>query len=93
MLDLERLHAYTLRTQVVEPYDFTRAVQVAVKEFAPDCLIVTGPGNTLGAPVAQALIAMNWQGMGDRAAFQERQGSANPILLSMGLPEQRPRAV
>ena len=93
VLDLEHFFAYTLRTQVVEPYDFTRAVQVAVKEFAPDCLIVTGPGNNLGAPVAQALVAMNWQGMGDRAAFQERQKSANPVLLSMGLPEQRPRAV
>ncbi len=52
---------YTFGAQVIEPYDFTAAIQVAVREFAPDCLIVLGPGATLGGAVAQSLIGARWR--------------------------------
>jgi hypothetical protein len=42
----------------------------------------------LGAPVAQALIACGWRGLSDKSDFQARQ-SDNPLLISMGMPEQR----
>ena len=78
----------TLGHQVVEPYDFTAAIRTAAREFAPDLFIVTGPGTTLGGAVAQSLILADWRGMTDKAAFQARQ-SETPVLISMGLPEQR----
>ncbi|WP_136656582.1 ACP S-malonyltransferase [Nitratireductor sp. XY-223] len=86
--NLSALWRYTLDRQVVQPYDFTRAVQTSVREFAPDCLIVLGPGNTLGGAVAQALIACTWEGLRSKNDFVERQRQ-DPYLISMGLEEQR----
>jgi len=85
---LPALYDYTLGTQVTQTYDFTRAVAVAAREFAPDLFIVTGPGTTLGGAVAQSLILANWRGMAgkdDFRALQEQTG----LLVSMGMPEQR----
>jgi malonyl CoA-acyl carrier protein transacylase len=84
----EALWRYTFATQILETYDFTRALQVAVREYAPDRIILLGPGETLGGAIAQALIAIEWQGMRSKQDFQETQASA-PILLSMGREDQR----
>jgi acyl transferase domain-containing protein len=84
----ESLHAYTLGHQVTETYDFTAAIRSAAREFAPDLFIIAGPGSTMGGAVAQSLILANWQGWASKADFQARQ-TANPIVISMGLPEQR----
>lgn len=86
--NLADLREYTLGTQVVEPYDFTRAITVAAREFAPDLFIVTGPGTTLGGAVAQSLILAGWKGMADKDAFKHLQ-KQQPLLVSMGLDEQR----
>lgn len=86
--DPARLWDYTLGHQVVQPYDFSRAIAVAAREFAPDAFIVTGPGTTLGGAVAQSLVLANWAGIGSKSDFQARQ-SGQPLLISMGLPEQR----
>ncbi|HEY5712393.1 MAG TPA: ACP S-malonyltransferase [Allosphingosinicella sp.] len=85
----EALWHYTFVTQILETYDFTRGVQVAVKEHAPDRIILLGPGDTLGGAIAQALIAIEWQGMKSKQDFQEIQASSEPILLSMGREDQR----
>ncbi|HMO75157.1 MAG TPA: ACP S-malonyltransferase [Sphingopyxis sp.] len=79
---------YTFGHQILAPYDFALSVQVAVREFAPDVIILTGPGDTLGGAIAQALIGIAWQGIAGKADFMARQ-AADPILLSMGRPEQR----
>jgi [acyl-carrier-protein] S-malonyltransferase len=84
------LRHYTFATQILELYDFTRALQVAVREHAPDRIILLGPGDTLGGAIAQALIAIEWRGLGSKADFVERQASSEPILLSMGREDQRP---
>ncbi len=86
--DVSALWQYTLGPQLVEPYDFTGAVQTAVKEFAPARIIVLGPGNSLGGAVAQALVDIEWQGMVDRTSFAQRQ-EREPFVFSMGLAEQR----
>lgn len=80
---------YTFCTQILEPYDFTRALQVAALDYAPDRIILLGPGETLGGAIAQALIAIGWQGLRSKRDFQERQASSAPILLSMGREDQR----
>jgi len=80
---------YTLGHQVVAPYDLTLAVQTAVGTHAPELLVLPGPGDTLGAPVAQILIAMGWRGLRDRADFDEAQGSDAPLIAAMARPAQR----
>jgi [acyl-carrier-protein] S-malonyltransferase len=82
------LHDYTFASQILETYRFTRAVQVAVREYAPDRIILLGPGDTLGGAIAQALIAIEWKGLRSKRDFQEMQ-AAEPYLLSMGREEQR----
>ncbi len=86
--DIEALWDYTLGAQVTESYDFSRALAVAAREFAPDLFIVTGPGTTLGGAVAQSLIVADWRGMDSREAFRALQDKA-PLLVSMGMAEQR----
>lgn len=87
-VDTEALWRYTLDHQVVETYDFTQAIRVAAREFAPDLFIVPGPGTTLGGAVAQSLIQANWLGLSSKADFQVRQAE-KPLLVAMGLEEQR----
>ncbi|HMG46404.1 MAG TPA: ACP S-malonyltransferase [Allosphingosinicella sp.] len=84
----EALRRYTFATQILETYDFTRAVQVAVREHAPDRIILLGPGDTLGGAIAQALISIEWRGLRSKADFQELQATA-PFLLAMGREDQR----
>lgn len=82
------IYDYTLGAQLTDSYDFSRAVQVAAAEFAPDTIIVLGPGTTLGAPIVQGLIASGWRGLSSKTDFQARQQD-DPILISMGMAEQR----
>ena len=86
--DPAALRDYTLGAQVTQPYDFARAIQTAVREFAPDVLIVPGPGTTLGGSIAQSLIAAGWHGLAEREGFVELQRN-EPFLLAMGVAEQR----
>lgn len=86
--DPQALYNYTLGTQVVDTYDFTKAVEVAIKEFAPDKLIVLGPGATLGGAVAQSLIQHQWQGLRNKKDFIALQ-KTDPFILAMGLEDQR----
>ena len=86
--DTDALWDYTLGAQVTETYDFTRAMTIAAREFAPDLFVITGPGTTLGGAVAQSLILAGWLGMGSKDDFRTQQDKA-PLLASMGMPEQR----
>jgi acyl transferase domain-containing protein len=90
--DVEALHAYTLGHQVTETYDFSRAVSVTLKEFAPDKLILLGPGATSGGAVGQILVDQTWWGLDSKDAFQARQAQ-DPVLIAMGRDEQRRFAV
>ena len=85
---IPELYDYTLGHQVNRTYDFSKALEVAVKEFAPQKLIILGPGTTLGGSVVQVLIQLNWQGLSSKADFIRRQ-QEDPLVISMGMPEQR----
>lgn len=87
---VEELYRYTLDTQVVEPYDFTASITVALKELMPDRLILLGPGNSLGGAIGQTLIMNNWKFLSSKAEFVSLQ-KTDPLLISMGLPEQAKR--
>lgn len=86
--DLKHLFNYTLATQVTDTYHFNRALEVSIKEFAPEHIILLGPGSSLGGSIAQNLIAMKWQELSCKQDFIERQKSS-PVLLSMGIESQR----
>jgi malonyl CoA-acyl carrier protein transacylase len=86
--DTNALWDYTLGHQVTETYDFTHAIRIAAREFAPDLFIITGPGTTLGGAVAQSLILSDWRSMGSKQDFQTRQ-QEGPLLISMGMDDQR----
>jgi [acyl-carrier-protein] S-malonyltransferase len=87
------LWSYTLGPQIVEPFDFTRAIATALGELGPDVIVLPGPGDTLGGPVAQVLIAQGWRGLRDRAGFLAMQAGDRPVILAMQRPEQRARVV
>ncbi|PHR61350.1 MAG: acyl carrier protein [Robiginitomaculum sp.] len=86
--DTSALYDYTLGAQLNSTYDFSQAVNVGIKEFAPDKIIVLGPGTTMGAPVAQVMIAQNWNGLTGKESFKKAQ-SSDPYLISMGMDDQR----
>lgn len=81
--DLDALRSYTLGAQVTTPYDFSSSVRVALREYAPDELVLPGPGNTLGGIAAQVLMAERWRGIETRADFDRVQSSDEPIVRSM----------
>ncbi len=86
--DVENLYRYTLVDQVVEKYNFTADVSVALKEFAPDHLVLLGPGSTLGGAIGQILIENDWRGLKSKQDFTDLQAK-DPFLFAMGRPEQR----
>ena len=56
--------------------------------FCPDNVILLGPGNSLGGPVAQVLIDQNWNDLNSKETFIKSQHT-DPFLISMGMKEQR----
>lgn len=90
--NLQDLHDYTFGHQITETYDYSCAIEVSIKEFAPDVLIILGPGATLGAPTAQILIQQNWLGLQTKEVFKERQ-TTQPFILSMGIDDQRSQVI
>lgn len=84
----QALWDYTFGHQILEPYDFTAAMRVAVCEFAPDRVILLGPGETLGGAIGQVLIALEWLDILSRNVFAAVQGE-DPFLIGLGRPSQR----
>jgi malonyl CoA-acyl carrier protein transacylase len=85
----DQIRDYTLNAQVTEVYDFTTMLRTALREYAPEIIVLPGPGSSLGGAIAQTLIAEGWQGLSTKDAFTKRQ-STDPILISMRWPDQRP---
>lgn len=86
--NVKSLWDYTLGHQVDQTYNFTKAIEVSVKEFAPDYLIITGPGMTLGGAVAQALINQKLRPINNKNDFKQLQAHS-PYIISMAELEQR----
>jgi len=84
----KEIYKYTLDDQIINLYNFSSSIEVALKEFCPDNIILLGPGNTLGGPVAQVLIDHNWNNLNSKSEFIRSQ-EENPFVISMGIDEQR----
>lgn len=81
--DTEALARETLVEHPVRPDDFATAFRVALREYAPDVVLLPGPGTSLGSVCAQLIVAEGYRGLRTRADFEAAQGAAQPILLSM----------
>ncbi len=77
------LRDYTLGEQIVTPFDFTASVRAGTNEFAPEVIVLPGPGNSLGGVVGQCLVEQGWRAIHDRASFDAAQQSERPIVISM----------
>ena len=86
--DRDELRNYTLTNQVLRPYNFTVSIEVALKEFCPDNIVLLGPGNTLGGSIGQTLIKNNWLNIKSKESFIQLQ-KQKPFLISMGDKKQR----
>ena len=89
--DPEDIEDWTLGAQVTDTFDLTACITTALGDYAPDAVLLPGPGESLGGPVAQVLIQLGWRGLRDRADFLEAQKSDAPVVLSMSRPDQRQR--
>jgi len=89
--DPAALRDYTLGAQVTEAFDFSTMIATALGDYAPDAVILPGPGGNLGGAVAQVMIARGWQGLHSKADFLARQEGERPLLLSLRRAEQRAR--
>ena len=86
--DRKDLWQYTFDDQVLKPYNFSALINVALKEFCPDHLILLGPGNSLGSAIGQIMIQKNWNGVNNKESFLKKQNDS-PYLISMSLNDQQ----
>ncbi len=81
--DPAELARLTLEELPVTRHDTATAVRVALREHAPDVLLLPGPGGSLGAACAHLVVAEGYRGIRSRDDFEQAQRSEAPILLSM----------
>lgn len=77
------LAEHSLVSLAEAPYDFARAFRVALREYAPEIILLPGPGATLGTACAQLIVAEGYRGIRSRAEFEDIQAGPSPILLSV----------
>ena len=81
--DPAELAEHSLRGQGAATYDFATSLRVALREYAPDVVLLPGPGGSLGAACAQITVAEGYRGLRSRSEFEAAQAGAAPLLLSM----------
>ena len=81
--DPARLAEHSLVGHAEAPYDFARAFRVALREYAPDVILLPGPGATLGTACAQRIVAEGYRGSRSRTELEAVQAGPSPLLLSM----------
>lgn len=81
--DPEALRDYTLGPQVTAPYLFTTGVRVILREYAPELLVLPGPGNSLGGICGQVVVQEGYRSIRSRADFEAAQAGPHPAIISM----------
>jgi [acyl-carrier-protein] S-malonyltransferase len=80
--DVAALRDYTLGDQLTTPFRFATALRVALREWAPDRLVLPGPGNSLGGICGQVLVAEGYRAIHSRSDFEAVQ-HRDPLILSI----------
>ena len=60
------------------PYDFARAFRLALREYAPEVVLLPGPGASLGTACAQLIVAEGYRGIRSRTEFEAVQARSRP---------------
>jgi malonyl CoA-acyl carrier protein transacylase len=81
--DPAELAHHTIVEQPVTTYDYARSMRAALRDYAPDVILLPGPGASLGEVTAQLIVSEAYRGIRSRADLEAAQASATPILLSM----------
>ncbi len=81
--DPAELARHTIAEQPVSSYDFALSLRVALREYAPEVILLPGPGASLGEVCAQLIVAEGYRGSRTRAELEATQAGGAPILLSM----------
>jgi [acyl-carrier-protein] S-malonyltransferase len=77
------LAAYTLTELPTSSFAFVSSLRVALREYAPEIVLLPGPGSSLGAACAHVVVAEGYRGLRSRAEFETAQRGTDPLLLSM----------
>ncbi len=80
--DPAELRDYTLDELPTATYRFATSLHVALREYAPEMLILPGPGRSLAPICGQVMVAEGYAGLRSRQAFEAAQRHS-PIILSM----------
>lgn len=81
--DPDALIEAAITRQPLRTSHFALALRVALREYAPEVVLLPGPGSSLGAACAQVIVAEGYRGIRSREEFEQTQAGGNPILLSM----------
>lgn len=84
----QALMDYTLGKQVTDFYDFRSSIRSCLRNFAPEVIILLGPGSNLGSAIAQVMIEEEWNQLSSKSDFLQLQ-AASPFILSMARKDQR----
>lgn len=80
--DPAALRDYTLGARLTQTDLVATAIRVALREYAPDVIVVPRHGGILGTICAQLIVAEGYRGIRSRRTFIEAQ-RRRPIVLSM----------
>lgn len=81
--DPAELAAVSTSGQGGTTYDFAASLGVALREYAPDVVLMAGPGGSLGSACAQLVVMERYRGLRTRAEFEAAQAGPSPLLLSL----------
>lgn len=79
--DPSELADYTRGDYLVTTYRFATSVRVALREYAPDVILLPGPGETLGGVVGGIIVVDGYRGIRNRAALAAEH-AARPLIVS-----------
>jgi malonyl CoA-acyl carrier protein transacylase len=82
--DPAELRDYTLGAQVTETFDLAAAVRVGLREYAPDAVVLLGPGTSIAGALAMTIIGDGYRGVASRADFDRLRDDGVPLLVTLG---------
>lgn len=80
--DPAELATYTLGEHLVTTYRLATGLRVALREYAPDQILLPGPGTTLAGIAGGVVVAEGYGGIRDRAAFAAAQEGDLPLVVT-----------
>lgn len=69
--------------QATMTHDLAAGLRVVLREYAPDVVLLAGPGSSLGGACAQIVVLEGYRGLRTRTQFEAAQAAGEPVLLTM----------